>query len=307
MSQGTDQLGTELAAIGAELANLRGRVTALETAEPPVEPPPVEPPEPPVAAGRIFAADWSWAIGVSNQAVLDGGKFNQRGGNGGSVVPVGATGIQWPTGLANALRVTSGAGEGWTFARKTGMPTPAVGESRFYRVLFSLHMPASNDNQSHPIQDGNAGSDMNWELAIRHDSADRPDYRLQFQFHTNNPWPTYIIELRERLQERVVYQIEWAVHRVEDAAVPQFTFEPKISDLVGNQLYSAADFAFDGNRAGYSAAHRFNFNNVANMSGLNTGCNQSGWTAEGTFYGYQSGVMIRSDRWPGVYRAGEAA
>lgn len=256
------------------------------------------PPPPPAPGGMLFAADWSAGD------PQDGGRFDFIGTSGPSprcgVVTAASTGLPFPP--ANVLEVPAGSDRGWCFPRKTGLPLVPVGGSRYYRVYLSIHLGASSDNQTHPIQDANAGSGINWEIAIRHDATDTPDYQFQFQFHTTNGWPWQHINLRERLRKATVYRVEWALHRVSET---QFTFDVRIHDAAGNLLYSAADFRADDGNGIHSATRPVNFNNPANLTGLNTGLNQSGWMPAGSLYGYEAGMCVRSDTWCGPYVPGE--
>lgn len=239
----------------------------------------------------LFESAWSTALGNSANAVSDGGKWNIVGGQGGEVVA--STGLGFPT--ANVLRVPWSGG--WVLPRKTGLPIPAVGESRYYRWYMRLTIPDGvSDSQTHPVQDGNAGSQINWAFAIRHNDAGPGAFVVQYQLHTNNGWPNYQWS-GPTLQKNVTYRYELHLYR---NAAGTFQIHPRIYDAAGTLLADDDDYHAADNTATLASSPSFSFNDVNNLDGLNSGCNDGSQPETGT-YGYESGFCVRSDAWCGPY------
>jgi hypothetical protein len=242
----------------------------------------------------LFASDWSTALGSSHNAVSDGGRWTMVGGQGGEIVA--STGLDFPT--ANVLRVPWN--EGWSLPRKTGMPIPAVGESRYYRWYMHLAFPDNvSDGQSHPIQDGEAGSQINWELAIRHNDGGPGAFVAQYQLHTVNGWPNYVWN-GPTLQKGVTYRYELHLYRDGEDT---FQIHPRIYDSSGTLIAADEDFSTYTNSATLASNPSLLFNDVNNLDGLNAGCNQ-GSLPEVGIYGYQAGFCVRADTWCGPYAGG---
>jgi hypothetical protein len=242
----------------------------------------------------LFHSDWSTALGSSEEAVSDGGRWTIVGGQGGEIIP--STGLDFPT--ANVLQVPWS--DGWSLPRTTGMPIPAVGESRFYRWYFQVTVPDDvEDGQTHPIQDGNAGSQINWELAIRHNDAGPGMFVPQFVVHTNNGWPNYMW-IAPGLQKHVTYRYELHLVRTGETT---FQIHPRIYDSGGALLFDDDDFATPTNSATLASSPELLFNDVNNLDGLNSGCN-GGEMPEPGLYGYQGGFCVRADTWCGPYEDG---
>lgn len=249
----------------------------------------------------IFTADWSTALGNTTAAITDGGRFDIRGGSGGAVVTTASTGANFPT--ANVLYVPSRIGEGSCLPRKsTGLGVPAIGESRFYRIylLFAFD-DNDSDPQSHPVQDGNAGGDINWEIAIRHNDAGPGFVLAQFQFGSENAFPWMKVN-GPALPKNQVFRWEWQILRT---GTNTFQCHARIYNAAGTLLYDDDDFRNEQATGNLTSNHEFNFHVLANMAGLNVGANQGNYTPAG-FYGYQGAVAVSAVDWCGPYVAGES-
>lgn len=228
----------------------------------------------------VFFSDWRTVpLGTGQASLSDDGKWGNVGGRGGTVVEAPAG---FPT--ARAMEVVAQKfradgvtpNDGWFLFRKTGLPIPAVGGTRNYRYYYRhdqpLHPP---DNATHPIQDGNAGSQINWAhgTITLTDTTWRQTFYVQVNsgentFQNQHWWPP-------DLQTGEVYRFELQIHRIGDTT---FNMHAQVHDSAGNLLYDDDDFTnahangteslADNPTLSFNAVHT-----VASLDGLNGGCN----------------------------------
>lgn len=250
----------------------------------------------------IFSSDWSTALGTTAAAVQDTGKslpWSLRGGQGLEVIS--SAGLDFPT--ANVLRVTAvAATTGYAFLRKTGMPIPGVGQSRFYRWYIRVTTPDGlEDHESHPIQDGNAASQCNWLFHIYHDAGAgmwRPQVRPAGAANPfpNNRW------FGPPLSKGATYRFEMQIQRT---GTTTFQMHVRIYDSAGALLHSDAAFTNEQNTATLANDPTFTFLNVDALDGLNAGCNGIAGSPPWPFvYSYQGGFAVGSVDWIGPYAGG---
>lgn len=258
---------------------------------------------PPPPQGILFRSDFSTGTGTSSSALRDTAKANPWdlvGGQGLEVVS--AAGLDFPT--TNVLRVTALASStGFATLRNTGMPVPANGQSRWYRFYARYTFPDNlEDNQTHPVQDGGAGSQINWEWAIMHNLGGAGRFTPSLQLHSNNPFADYRWN-PPSLPKGVTFRYEWQVTRVSDTT---FNLRARIYDTAGTLVRSDADFVNEGNTRTLAATPSLLFNNVNNLDGLNAGCNGIGGSAPPFpfIYGYQSAFAVSDTDWIGPYSNG---
>jgi hypothetical protein len=256
--------------------------------------------EPPAV---IFHSDWSTALGTTSAALGDNGKalpWNVVGGQGLEVIQ--STGLDFPT--TNVLRVTSlEAVGGFAFLRRTGMPIPAVGESRWYRWYIRVTTPNGlEDPESHPFQDGNAQSQANWLFHVYHDGATPGTWRPQFR-----PAPTVNAFPNDRwngpdLPKNATFRFELQIHRT---ATNSFQMHVRVYDAAGTQIHTDASYSNQQSSATLATNPTFTFLTLANLDGLNAGCNGIFGTAPFPFvYGYQGAVAVSGADWLGPYSNG---
>jgi hypothetical protein len=260
---------------------------------------------PPPPAGVLFHSDFSTATGTSSAALRDTSKANPwdlAGGQGLDVIA--STGLDFP--CANVLRVTAtAASSGFATLRNSGMPLPANGQSRWYRFYARYTFPDGlEDQQTHPVQDGGAGSQINWEWAVLHNLGGNGRFTPSLQLHSNNPFADYRWNPTP-LNKGQTYRYEWQILRVSDTT---FQMHVRIYDSAGTLVLSDADYRNEGNTRTLAAVPTptMLFNNVNNLDGLNAGCNGiSGTNPPFPFvYGYQSAFAVSGTDWIGPYAGG---
>src|SRR3989304_6075804 len=94
-------------------------------------------------AGLLFNSDWSNSTGLTDNALLDGGKWDYQVGNGDLSQVSSATGLDFPAGMTNVLEVIGDigarAGDGGTESQNVNidtLPPLDIGETRYQRVYL---------------------------------------------------------------------------------------------------------------------------------------------------------------------------
>jgi hypothetical protein len=278
-------------------------------------PPPVDSgprPDVVIGDGLLFASDFGTELGTTDRAVTDEDRMPTWCVRGGpetalEVVPRGALAFPMPNVLrVRALLESDGYGSlriGDPFCE--GLPTPAIGESRYYRWYYMHEQPDHPaDNGAHPIQDGSAQSTISWEFNTRtlSDTTWHHDYAVQVN-SGENPF-----ELQKwqspTLEHNVVYRFELQILRTGDTT---FEMHARTYDSDGALLYDDDDY---GNEVGTMTLadtpvlHFHATLGASTLAGLNAGLNGiTGLTAD-VPYSHQAGFCIRSDRWCGPYADG---
>jgi hypothetical protein len=259
---------------------------------------------PPPTGAMLFASDWSSATGITSAALMDAGKslpWNLIGGQGLEVVP--SAGLDFPTAnvlKVNVLQVTSGFG----LLRRTGLPTLQLGASRYYRWYSRVTIPdgvSTSDPETHPHQDGNAGSQTNWSFNVYH-NAGGGTWRPQLR-HSVGPWPNNRWT-GPALSKSATYRFELQVQRVSETT---FNMHVRIYGSNNVLLFDDDDFRNDNGTATLASNPTFAFNSVANTDGFNAGLNGLAGTDwhPSAVYMYQGGIAICATTWCGAYVAGE--
>lgn len=245
--------------------------------------------------GILWAAQWR-TTGEASTDKSDGGRFS--GGafgmpSGTGVVTAASTGISGcPT--TNCLYVPCDSADqyaGSAIIRHEGLGAVANGSHRYYRIYQAVMIAdGSPDNQSHPIQDANAGGDINWELVVRYGNfagADPGNYVLQYQFGTTN---TNHVATGPTLPKGVWHRHEWHLHRT---SLTEFTFEAWVYNAAGDLLAGPEDFVFSGG-AGTLATRTLLFGTSSpnETNGLNVGSNQSNFFTGGGPQYYQAAPAV---------------
>lgn len=261
----------------------------------------------------LFASSFTTGTGTSDAAKRDTSGITAPlvwtiSSNTNSVIA--ATGLGFPARFTNVLSVPgSTAG----INRVTGLGDQGNGTERYYRVFKRFDMPyPTSDNQTHPFQDGNAGSDCNWAIdffnntVLNYADCSETQYRMAVNFPaTQAAWYEnfYYGPLMDR---GTVYCMEWMVSYTSEFA---FNLDIRISDVDGVLLYDSSDF-YDArgaaanrdlatrNGSGTFVAPATNGRTESN--GFNAGSNDAAAEFD-PFYGYQTGIVIADDQgWIGA-------
>ncbi len=246
----------------------------------------------------LFESDWRTATGTSTTALRDGTKWSEWVNYGGpqllSVVP--ATGLGFPSGMANVLRVLQmGEQDAEHMQLTNGIPAPQVGSHLYYRIYTRVDEAAQSGGSDHPVEPMPGACPFLWTFKR---SIGATGWRPEWQF-SNTPSEEWW-SLRVQLQKNAVYRIEWHFHFITSST---FKFDTRIYDAAGTLLYTDADF-LSGNFLNQTLLARDpNFRNTNNdcFRHLFVGNNgQANWTATNT-YTYWGGVKVCRDGWCGAY------
>lgn len=257
--------------------------------------------QPPV--GIIFHSDFSTALGSGDAAILDTAKsvpWSIRGGAGMEVIA--STGLDFPT--ANVLRVNAlTSNSGFAIVRKTGMPVPSVGQSRYYRWYIRAGANIEDSN-THPIQDGQNAGASNWQFEMLHTIGGANKWTVQFKhaavqqnfLNQNFRGPA--------LDVNVTYRFEVHLQRTSATA---YNFHVRVYNSANTLLFSDANFTNVDQgipHLGAQGTGQFGFGNAANLDGLNGGCNGVAPLSSDRLYSYQGGFAVGGTDWIGPYAGG---
>ena len=250
----------------------------------------------------ILQADW--AGGTAN----NGGLFNITSGTGNEVVAT--TGLDFPALMTNCLRTTCLLADvGLETVRCSTMDQIVSGEQRYFRLYFRMTLgddDTPDDNQFHPVQDGNAGSQINWEWSLYNNTHPRTgsaipagEYVHTFQMGTGTFGLSRFI--CPNLQKGVTYRHEWAVF---DDGETTFNLHARV--YIGDSLtplYQDSDFTSQDETVSLADNPDIAYNILASTNGINIGWNGIFGTATyPTIAGYYGGLAIsRNQGWNGVY------
>ncbi|HEY0674230.1 MAG TPA: hypothetical protein VGD27_18295 [Longimicrobiales bacterium] len=254
----------------------------------------------------LFFSDWRAATGNSPEAVADGGKWNivSRGANE-SMKIIPASGLDFPS--RNVFQMIATARwEGFGIVRKTGLPIPAPGESRYYRWYMRMMQPDDiHDFQTHPVQDGNAASQTNWMFVVHngatqnHGSSPIPRGQWQPQFWSGGSAGNNARWYGPMLPKNQTFRFELQIERT---GADTYRMHVRIYDRANTLIAGDKDIYNINKAASLSSNPALTFNNVANMDGLNAGNNGIAGAAPFPFtYAYEGCFAIRSHDWCGPY------
>lgn len=237
----------------------------------------------------VFLSDWRNATGTNSSAVGDGGKWSLLG-NVNEVIANSGLGL--PIAVQNVLRVPGATGG---VTRKSGMPVMAVGVARNYRLYFRNDMPfPTNDTQTHPFQDGNAGSQINWAITF-HNTVSANQIKIGFTpFTQSTGCTTYW--MGPTLNKGAWYLLDWQVIYRTATTLNVYV---RVSNTSGNVLYDSGDFfpeayCGSGSLATYNSTNTFTANpngGISRSDGLNIGSNDN-YPEFAPTYGYQAAVAV---------------
>lgn len=253
----------------------------------------------------LFESDWRTALGTSVNAVGDGAKWTtvtQGPANELEVIP--ATGLDFPAGMANVMRLTQ-RGETASFeVQKNGLALPASGDRRFYR-LYGRWDEGNQAGYDHPIEPQPGACAITWAIK-RNPRAGGVHHYHQFGDTAADLYYGLIDSAGADilLSKTATYRFEWMKDFI---TATGFKVDIRIYDSANTLLYTDANFYhldFPGNASWrldtrdptFTSTHSCFQNFMIGNNG------QAGWTNTGTF-SYVGGVMIRSNNWCGAYVA----
>lgn len=258
------------------------------------------------ANGLLFSSDWSNSTGRSEAALSDGSRWNSHGGTFGTTSGaqvVSAAGLDFPT--TNVLEVVGDTVGIWLL-QKTGLPIPAVDESRYYRWYNRLVVADGaivGDDETHPHQDGNAASQINWIYHVHHNTGGAGNWEPTFSVGAAENGNRYRWSAGP-LAKNTTYRFELHISRI---SATTFDMHIRVYNSADALLLDNDDFD-NVNVGGFqplSADTTFVFHDLNSLGGFNAVWNGLGgtWVAP-LSYMYQGAICIRSDTWCGAYAGG---
>jgi hypothetical protein len=258
--------------------------TDVDSAAPAVDAatPAVDTGPPPDSAGAgltpLFFSDWRTQSGGTEDAIQDGGKWEEltyartvRSDECAEVIDAPA---DFPT--ARVLRVlfTNPESQAGIIPAVSTLGEIAVGQTRNYRWYYAMHEPDDlADPAQHPIQDGGAVSQQNWGFYTR-SRADTGHLSNLTPGQWGMYWelsgagggryyfgPSALTAVP--LTKGVAYRFEVQLLRTD---ATHFRFHAWIHDAGGNLLGDDDDFHTVDGSSDLSASPTFTFNIVANTS-----------------------------------------
>jgi hypothetical protein len=181
-----------------------------------------------------FFVDWRTATGTGGTAVSDGGKLGTRSWNG--VDPycnvISASGLGFPSGMTNVMRVTFNNAEGDAQWQGSAFPEISVGQTRWFRVYMRADYPngAGIGSGFHPYQ---AALNVAWEF--KPISPGASTFRFSFQ-------PRGVAESFDWMAAplRTTLRIDHSMERISSTQVRFAAIN--VYDVAGTLLADATDF-----------------------------------------------------------------
>jgi hypothetical protein len=255
-------------------------------------------------AGELFRSDWTTALGATDAAQSDGGKWDNLicpGPYRNRVLSVVAgSNVGW-TATPNVLQVTN---RGEVNCGLVEVSNAVPSGTNFYIRVY-IRVEDENQPSFHSV-DLNAVGDIQTPLWAIWDPSPRVDYNPKLTL--NNPTSSKLGNWRPRqkLSQGVWYRFEWFVEFVSVSARTARIW-PRIYDMADSLLYDASSFvAYD--QSDTTLEQYYNGGGSTRFSDLKL-ARRFGLGYEGTRGAsdqgrkwYYAAVELRSDRWPGPVR-----
>jgi hypothetical protein len=266
----------------------------------------------------LFQSDWSTATGSSDAAIRDTNQatpWTLGATGGGTLNVVSATGLGFPAGMTNVLRVARGPTSGGSsWAQLQNIPAINVGESLYYRVYLRNDLYENGvvvlNNAHHPIETAYLGGYADgfvWKLGTNGDGT----YPLAWNMAPNqNSYPFDGYAPGRNSNGSMIgetYRLEWGLTKT---AVNQYRINAHIYNSSGALVWDNTTILAQG----INSSANCNFCSMASVTSPRTindseitkfrvGTNGGGpWTGFSTnHYFYFGGVAICKNNWCGPY------
>lgn len=255
------------------------------------------------APNLIFDSRWTNGTGLGNTAVGDGGLWAVNQGVAGDQLEViSASGLGFPAGIVNVLRVRQEGESDFCDVQASGLPQPGAGSDRFYR-LYTRWDEGNQPAYDHGIEPIPGGCAVDWAIK-RQPRAGGVHHYHQFGSTPSDPYYGLITSggADILLSKTLAYRYEWHFHFLSTT-----TFkigDIRIYDAAGSLLYDRTNFYhldFPGNASWRLDVRDPTFTIGATcLQNFLLGNNgQSGWTATET-YTYHAHFAISDEDWVGT-------
>lgn len=262
----------------------------------------------------VFASDWGTAAGTSSNAIGDGGKWPILDNSAGSVAVVSTSGLGFPSGMTNVLRIAYDSPDATGLGIQNGWPLPAIGEFLARRYCIRSSVTVTGDH--HPLQSAYQGGTCPYaaEINLFHRAAGTynltPTHKSDGQDFATVTW--YMWDIDTDLTNDVVYQVEERFERITSST---YHYDIRIWNAAGTViLFNNSNFNDSWNGWGSLAAVPRPVITIKPVSGegdclrhffiVNQGRN---WGAsQHIHYGGFAVLISRNGSWCGPYAPGEA-
>jgi len=256
-----------------------------------------------------FTTAWADSTGSSSTALRDGTTWDSVSGSNTNVSVIASTGLDFPsTNVLSVQTLWNGLGSSSRTIRKTGLGTPAISDTRYYRFYLRVTVPDGIEmGTPHPVQDGFDAATSNWLFEMRQgDTAGKYTPVLQSR---STAFPNTRYAVLNGLDRGETYRIEIRITRTGSTT---YTQSIRIYDSTGTLALDDSDFL---NQTGTGATAlstqpTFTLNDAAYLDGFTMGTNGA---FQGSVSGdhplqfcYQGAAAISDADWCGVYVSGEA-
>lgn len=245
-----------------------------------------------------FQSDWSTATGTTENAYLDGGKWDVHIGQGPEVI-ANPGNLGFPATMANlykanALAVNSGA----NMLHVDGITLPATPCQRWYRIYFRPVKPADTaDLNDHMVQDGGASSSLNW--AINFNQLNDTEWQTSVDAGKEWRFVERTNPARTRLIVPHTYRLEIMIDHLDDTT---FIEHVRIYDESNVLVRSDDDFWETNQHLTLMAdSPDWPINSSLYREAMHIGCNGWGALASDKVYGYFGGAAVSDEDWCGEY------
>lgn len=260
------------------------------------------------ASGILFEADWSTEIGATENACTDGGAFNVTTNLDTDYLDVvSASGLDFPVGMSNVLRVRRNGTGHSTDVRAQGLwSVPSVGQKLFYRIYLRNDISNAVGDQAvsnHAVQfvDGVPAFEFNiwvdsWANGnFKHRwNNGNSDNSKRFRPGTDNPQVAATAKF-------ATWRLEWMLERT---GTSTWFFDYRTYNSAGTLVYDRSNY-YNNNGSQTLDAYLDGGGTMsvtaANTDKIQIGSSGGEWSFSSDQYYYFGGFMVRSDDWCGAY------
>lgn len=269
------------------------------------------------ASSLAFASDWGTATGQTDSALRDGSKWENLTVFDRQILEVvSASGLGFPSGMTNALRVEFDGeqaahvslAENGSSNANTPWGVPGTGEGLYFRVYFRNSIPdgdgAQDVGSAHQLQPAWGGCATHW--AWKFGSNANGTWGMIFNTDGAGGGTWYGLST---LSKNHTYRLEWGLYN--KTAGGAYTLELRIYNESGTQVIDGTDFEDQGSYGGGGGTMASQAPIQVSVSDdcirrLFVGNNGPlGWDAGPGSYQYFGGMAVSETDWIGAYSAGE--
>ena len=300
-------LNTASTVFGSLSSVASGTTAAVPPSVPPPPPPPPPPPlppppPPPLSAGVVFESNWTTALGATDDAIRDGGRWDGWADWGGAqLLSVVAGG---PTGYANALRVQQRGPNYAARVQRNAFVTP----SQDFYIRFYMRNDDVSSTEDHIVSTIAPPDQADLIYVTKSGGASSWSFRIR-AWSCAYTYPISSWAPSRALTNGQWYRLEFYVHFTDATHVQ---VHPRVYDATGALYLSDADFRqedygaatwngrSDWTLASFAAAgYSTCLADPVRLTYFSMGNNGQAGSSDTGRYWYYAGLQVRTDTWPG--------